>query len=527
MDSREQIKARVSSVIDGANCYPFLFLGSGMSRRYMGTRSWEGLLRWICTEVLGDEFAYVQAHNEAVRATRNGLVDSPMPYVATLLEKEVDQTLLRDAKFSWFRRRYDRELKAGVSPTKQFIADDLSKATIKDCEEVRLLAGPCAKKLSGIITTNYDHLAEGLFPQSEVFVGGNDLLFREMSYSDEIYKIHGSASSPNSMVLDKADYDEFRDRQAYLAAKILTLFVEYPIVFLGYSLQDPDMSSILEVIAHCAGEEGIAALANRFVFVEFGDPDSEAVQVVERVFGTESIRMTRIVTRDFLPVYEAIAEAEERYDPRTVRMLRRSVYAIASHLDPSSTVVTSGFSKLENLADDDRVIIGFSAIGEGFGRMPTAEDLYYDVVFSDDDLNPALVVGDYLPKLLRSNPRGLPMHKYLRDAGPMELDARVKEQLADKTSMDAFLNDGIRRTSSGWRDLLSEYTIAGLVDAFGFDAAHTRLAALHPSEIDVEQLGAHLEQVISRGGGKVALNNNPELKRAIRIYDFLRYARKE
>ena len=76
---------------------------------------------------------------------------------------------------------------------------------------------------------------------------------------------------------------------------------------------------------------------------------------------------------------------------------------------------------MENLSDDDRVIIGFNAVGEGFGKMPTAEDLYYDVVFNDDDLNPSLVVSDYLPKLLRSNPGGLPMYKYLRDAGAMEL----------------------------------------------------------------------------------------------------------
>lgn len=70
---------------------------------------------------------------------------------------------------------------------------------------------------------------------------------------------------------------------------------------------------------------------------------------------------------------------------------------------------------------------------------------------------------------------------------------------------------------------MTSLTMGGLVDAFGFDDAHTKLAALNPEEIDIDELGAHLRQVIVRGGGKELLKNNPELKRAIRIYDFLKY----
>lgn len=523
MNEDEIIEKKIASIIAGANCYPFLFIGSGMSIRYMNTRNWNDLLEWVCYEVYEDDFAYTRVTNQAKTSHRNGEIDAVMPYVATLIEDDANRILLTSEKFGWFRKRYMRELKEGVSPVKQLIADDLAKAKMIDCEETQVLARDCAQKVSGIITTNYDYLAEGLFPQSDVFVGGDDMLFREMSYSAEIYKIHGSASQPDSMVLNQADYAIFREKQAYLAAKILTVFVEYPIIFLGYSLQDPDMASILESIAKCVGADHLDSLTNRFVFVEYGDTHDDPVRIMQKTFGGETISMTHIVTKDFLPVFKALGSAATMYDPRVVRKLRQSIYAIAAHLDPTSTLVTSGFSELNNLSEDDRIILGFSPLTEGYGRMPTAEDLYYDVLFNDNEFSPELVARDYLPKLLKSNSGGLPMYRYLRGLDPGSFELLVREHIDKRRTIDDFLNDGIRSTSEGWRDKLCEYSIDGLVNTFGFDKAHERLAALNPEETEVDQLGAHLSQVITRSGGKSTLLNNSELKRAIRIYDFLKY----
>lgn len=119
------------------------------------------------------------------------------------------------------------------------------------------------------------------------------------------------------------------------------------------------------------------------------------------MFGTDILEMTQITTRDFSPIFEAIAEMDRLYDPKLVRQLRKSIASIASHIDPNSELVTSGFSQLNNLRDDDRVVIAFSPVDEGYGRMVSAEDLYYDVVFDDKEFNPNMVVADYLPRLLR------------------------------------------------------------------------------------------------------------------------------
>ena len=146
MEGSAAIKEKVASIIAGANCYPFLFIGSGLSMRYMHTRTWDELLEWLCSTVLGNEFAFARAKAEATNALRNKMIDSLMPYVATLIEDDVNRTLLSDVRFDWFRKRYMRELKEGVSPIKQFIADDLSKAVIDECNEVEILTKRCATK---------------------------------------------------------------------------------------------------------------------------------------------------------------------------------------------------------------------------------------------------------------------------------------------------------------------------------------------------------------------------------------------
>lgn len=98
-----------------------------------------------------------------------------------------------------------------------------------------------------IITTNYDKLFENAY--------GNDaqLLFKSehISYLEKdkthVFKVHGDLSDPESVVLTKSDYENFfkNDVQyGLLWSEIKQIIAKNSIVFVGYNLEDPNVSVI-------------------------------------------------------------------------------------------------------------------------------------------------------------------------------------------------------------------------------------------------------------------------------------------
>ena len=205
----ERIKSIIHKAVDDAGRYPFLFIGSGLSRRYCGTPGWEGLLSDICAEVLDDPYAFARFKSQAKIAVQNGEVESELPYVATLMESEVNHELFASDEFAAFREDHSDELTGDASPMKIYVADKIARARLVESAETEKLAKAGREKVAGIITTNYDCMCETLFPGFTTYVGESDLLFSDQAFSQEIYKIHGSVSRAGSIVLTSADYAEF------------------------------------------------------------------------------------------------------------------------------------------------------------------------------------------------------------------------------------------------------------------------------------------------------------------------------
>ncbi|MBT1173859.1 SIR2 family protein [Bifidobacterium sp. MA2] len=507
---------RVSGLLSGINRSPFLFVGSGLSRRYMGSEDWAGLLEWVCDSVGAPMKPLYVYRSQAVNEL--GGAETPYPLMARLMAADFLDALGSPHMAGWassHREEFERE---GRSPFKVYLCEHLRTFTPRlMTDELDVLRG-AANHVAGVITTNYDGLVDSLFPGYQRFVRQDELLFTPVTGVGEIFKIHGSMDDPDSLVITDRDYEHFENRKTYLTAKIMTIFGEFPIIFLGYSLSDPNVLGIISAIAECAGRERARELASRFVFVEFS-PDPTGFRIDPRhgvmVSNGSQVEMTCIRTNDFTPIYRAIASTRQLYTPRFLNQLSRQVYSIVYSGHASETVLSRDLEQLGQYPQDAKIVIGVGP--ERYGRPVDGDDLYRDVLFHDQGLDANLVVGTYLDRMLRS--REVPMFHYLAQYdGP--LGPRIRQEVAEKRDLDSYLSKTERDRRDRLRGKLRSKDIPGLVHLFRGDA-YKHVTLLEQSELDAGQLEELLKPVARDMLERTGKLDSP-IRKDIRILDFLR-----
>ena len=196
---------------------PMLFIGSGISRRYLGTENWEQLLLKFCN-LIGE-------NPLKLKTSSNG----DLTKYAQLLAKSYEN--------SWWERPGSKEISEEFS--EHFLNDSsilkieisryLKSAHENTIAEVREELSLLEKaNIDGVITTNWDCLIENTFPKFTTFIGQDGLIAERSHGIAEIYKIHGCSTAPNSLVLTETDYAEYRRKNPYLSSKLLTIFIERP-----------------------------------------------------------------------------------------------------------------------------------------------------------------------------------------------------------------------------------------------------------------------------------------------------------
>lgn len=531
MGDMGRIEEAVATVIGSSFQYPFLFIGSGMSRRYLGAPDWVGLLRGVCSDVLGDEYAYAKFVSRARSSLgASTLDDAPpglLPEVASLMEAEVNETLLTGAGFSSFRNVHSLELaRGGLSPMKAFIAERLTAMEPEDSPELSILREAGVGKVSGIITTNYDLLCERVFPDFDVHVGERGMLFHDASYAQELYKIHGSVSDPGSMVLTAQDYRAFDEGKDYLAAKLLTIFLEYPVIFLGYSIQDENIKSMLASVARCVGQSHMNEVKNRLLFVRYSSGGGGAVGNVTFNFDGQSVVMTCIDTDDFSSIYRAIAGAKKTFPLRLVKELKGNVYNLASEIDPSSDVAISGLDSILSSPDAaKKVVIGVARFSGEIGVPLTPEDIFRDVLLDDLCIDPKAIVTHYLNAFARRLSKAIPVFKYANALGWTDLGPDVEAVITAKVSLESFrtntLKEARRKHERTLRDA-GALSVDGMISFYGEGLAYKKMGILNEDEIDADELGRYLIRLLDKGN-KACLLKDTDFRKMIIIYDFMRY----
>ncbi len=498
---------------------PFLFVGAGLARRYLDLESWEELLERFA-EVAGQPYEYYATS-----------ADGDLPRVASLIAADLHERWWKDADFSESRKRFGKDLTGSQSALKAEVSmclndslESLPQSGV-EADELTLLRKAV---VDGVITTNYDPLLESVFPGFEVFVGQDQMLFARTQGIGEIYKIHGSHEAPDSLVLTEEDYRTFHERNPYLAAKLLTIFVEHPVIFLGYSLRDPNVTQILRSIASVLTTERIQELQDQLIFIEWDGAGKQSdLQAIPYVTDGYTIPLLSATVSDFVDVFEILGSLERKFPARVLRQLKERVYELVQTNDPSGKLYVQDIDADVDTADID-VVLGVGAI-EKFAQTykGVSRDNLVDDLLNNGDLVPRPVVGEVLPGFPKK--QHVPIFKYLRGAGLLEDDGSLKDQ----ASVDARIADRVKNVEAHFKPIQTlrkraEEMVAGVT-------SFKKLVKDHDPVEVLEAVGAlPVEKQAPNSLRRFLKENEPAADdihfrnlwyRAMCLYDWLRYSR--
>lgn len=467
-------KNALERLADG-NRLPVLFVGSGISKRYLYKYpDWNGLLEMAFRKYNSDIFQ-LRKHKDSL--IRKGLSDFEInTRLATIIEDEFNAAFFdRKIKLNIGNSKNPNWVRKGISPFKMYLASYFKKAVLYKREDLRLELEKFRQlktKISAVITTNYDlFLEKEIFPNDyAVFVRQSDLFGSDVYNIAEIYKIHGSATDANSIVITEADYKSFNDSRKLIIAKMLTLFSESPIVFMGYSFTDENIQSIIVDFLSCLSDNQLENIHNHFIFVSYKKHESSLVQI-HRTITTASgddIPITEICTDNFGLVYEILNRITPSISPAKVRETKRVIKSIvdASITSAQAESVIVGIDDLSQVDLSSKplaIAIGYKEnILNKFGYGLFEDDLIFeDILYDNQNFDSDSMCIDRFKSLPYT--RLLPVFKYIKNASmPPIIGSKLDIYVKKHDSIDKIISKKVEKTLntvpsySSYEDVMSE-----------------------------------------------------------------------
>ncbi|GGG22614.1 hypothetical protein GCM10007425_16360 [Lysinibacillus alkalisoli] len=404
----------LKSKIEQIAVSPIFFVGTGLSMRYFNAPSWEGLLREVRESWDRNFDYYLQAYKNGSIYELEKLAEQLCEmYYEKLSDKELEPN--KD-KVYYFKKRITQ------------IIDDYMLSHIDTFEDNIEIQELKKTSPSAIITTNYDTFLEKMFPDYDVYIGQQSLLSTNLGAVGEIYKIHGCVTDINSLVITQSDYQNFELRELYLNAKLLTLFLEYPIIFLGYSLSDKNVLSILTSIIKMLPNEKVEELSKRIWFIRRNDTENDFMKV-ERINLGEGlfIDVETFYLKDFSILYNLLATSKIQKLPiKFLKYLKSNVYKLVSSQVYNPKLLNVNMTDIHKLNDFDNIsnIIGLS--------FSTETKYTKDILTRRDIIEPLLYQSDCEYKesaikfLVQNASTILPIHYFLNGLAKGKIDALVE-----------------------------------------------------------------------------------------------------
>ena len=391
----EQRTEAVRNCLAELGCQPIIFAGAGLSRRYINGPSWIDLLEEISelNPKAKDSIAFLYQKHGNLLEVGEQLIASFHAWAWDDGKSQFDPLLFAPS----------------IQPAefiKYFVADYVKKRTPIDLSSP--LSPELKKEISqlkgirphSIITTNYDTLCETIYPDYTRIVGQKIIRAPGISVG-EIFKIHGCVTDYKEIVLTTSDYDNWTKRKKYLSAKLLTCFLEHPVLIIGYGAQDPNVLAILRDIDEILACPG-SLVSNIFYLIydeKLSESSSPPSDMLLDLGNGSSMRVNAIHANDFSWVYKAFEanSSLENVNPKLLRALMARTYDLVRHDIPRMGMQVD-FATLEQVVASDGSLpklLGITGLNEPdmfnatypYTLTAVAQKLGYNTWHRADQLN--------------------------------------------------------------------------------------------------------------------------------------------
>lgn len=382
------------------NEFPIVFIGSGISKRYLNKYpSWEELLEELWKNINDSNFF---AHLNRIRneVMQKGITDdSEIDFlVNTLVAGQIEQEInnkFYNEEISIDGLKQKDAYKQNISPFKKLLANRFEKYEFKENFQDEFKAFKnMLMKAQIILTTNYDTFIEESYDDAskyrlKTYIGQQGFFQQTLGYA-ELYKIHGCTKEPSSLIISGEDYKKFDNNSILISAKVISMLLNSPIIFLGYSLTDRNVRKIIKDFTGSLSESEKIELEKRLILVQWEEntKDIKEEVIIDQDLGC---RLTVVRTDNFLDVYQKMAKINQGVAPSEVRRYQRVIKQLIVERGKAGKLNTMLVSPSE--LDDIEKVIGNKNIVVAIGdskiifNMPNIVDYIYDYISENTEQN--------------------------------------------------------------------------------------------------------------------------------------------
>ncbi|GED63912.1 SIR2 family protein [Lysinibacillus fusiformis] len=518
------------------NQFPILFIGSGISKRYLEDfPSWIQLLKLLWEE-LGEEMNFFSKYRllQDEISTNYNLSGKELEFKTNiLLANEIAEKFdkgfyegkipIKDYTSEYFFHNQS------TSPFKEKIVEMLQSYNfIKEKESEIALFQKALLKSQVIFTTNYDSFIEDLYNDEssyeiKKYIGQSGFFKNSFGYA-ELFKIHGCVSNPESLVILEKDYADYNENSILISATIISLMINSPIIFLGYSLSDLNVRKYIGDFAKAANNEQYD-LAEKLIVVEYSYNQKEFIE--ETIFDSElNCRFTYVKTDNYSKIYEYIRKIDQGVAPSEVRKYQHLIKQIildSGEKGQLNSVLVSPveLELIEKMLNQNGIVESNFIVALGDSKyifqIPNVLD-YVKHYFGEEQM-PLEIALRFLAA--QPNNSRLPMSKYLtiENINNSSLLGAEKERLRQRLDNYSNIDYQIDSINSSYKKVYDDIDVILGLD--GRKYTKDSMIAYNIKRLDIEKIRIYIKKEIQDLAEKNELKIETEFRRLMLIFDLL------